>query len=165
MSEHLRVSPRPIVVERTLRHREEDVAQRFLGDPADWLPGRITMRGASTFHARLRVLGAMQEVQYLVGTPWTRGSTVTRRLRVQFPDPPLGMAWVMPVVDGELTVDGRPPRRVGFEGAPVSRGMLDTHRLAAARVMQLLTAGVADRLASPYARVAPTRRARRWKAP
>lgn len=146
MTRYHQSSRRDITIEKELRCYPPDARARFVRDPATWLPGRITMHGASAFRARMPLLGTSLEVELAVGTPWTRGTSTTRRLRVDFPDPPLGMAWVLPIVDGDLSVLGEQRFRLCFEGAAVGARRLAVRRLSAAWVMRRVTAGIVERL-------------------
>jgi hypothetical protein len=137
-----------VVVERPLEGAPPDAEARFLGDPEDWLPGRLTMHGAKTFQARMRLLGAAMDLELRVGMPWTRGSTTTRRLRVEFLEPPFLMTWMLPTVDGELVLmaargDGIVLR---FEGATKAWGLLRGRRLLAPLVMRAIVGAIASRL-------------------
>jgi hypothetical protein len=157
MTDHLELPPRAIVTEQELRSYPPDMRKQFLGDPADWLPGRITMHGQSEFHARMRLYGVAVALQYLVGTPWTRGTSSTRRLRVECLDPPLGMAWILPATDGELTLLGQQRLRLRFEGSVVAARRRSVRRLSATWVMRAVTAGITARLTAQAPPVPPSR--------
>ena len=104
MTGHMQITTRPIMVERALTAYPPNTRRQFRADPADWLPGRLTMHGGSTFHTRTRFLGAGVQLQYTIGPPWHRGDTTTRSMRLELIEPPLGMAWLSPVVEGEVTL-------------------------------------------------------------
>jgi hypothetical protein len=157
MTEHLFVAPRHIVVEHDMRSYPPETRQHFQGDPTHWLPERLTMHGASTFHARTRFLGADVELQYLIGSSWTRGNATTRSMRIEFLEPPLGMAWLLPVVEGELTLWGDPRPRLRFEGRSTVPGLFGVRRWTATRLVRLVTARIADRLSTQAPPVPPSR--------
>ena len=157
MTEHLFLAPRHIHVERTLNAYPPETQHQFRGDPADWLPGRLTMHGGSTFHTRTRFLGANVTLQYTVGPPWMRGDTTTRSLRIEFLDPPLGMAWLLPVVEGELTVWGDPLPRIRFDGRSSVSGLLGVREWSARMLVRGVTAGISDRLSAQAPPVPPSK--------
>lgn len=148
MTDHLFVAPRHINVERALTAYPPETQQHFRGDPADWLPGRLTMHGGSTFHTRTRFLGADVTLQYTVGPPWMRGDTTTRSLRIEFQDPPFGMAWLLPVVEGEMTLSGDPRPQIRFEGRSVVSGLLGVRMWSARTLVRAVTAAITDRLST-----------------
>lgn len=157
MTDRLFVAPRHIVVEHDLRAYPPETRHQFQGDPARWLPGRLTMHGASTFHTRTQFLGAGVELQYTIGSSWTREDATTRSMRIEFLEPPLGMAWLLPVVEGELTTwgDGRP--RLRFEGRSVVSGLLGIRGWAGRRLMRDVTRGISDRLSTQAPPVPPSK--------
>lgn len=156
MTNRRALSPRTITTEKELHSYPPDTQQRFLGDPAGWLPGRMTMHGASDRHVRMRLRGVALELQFDVGTPWTRGTSTTRHLHVAFLDPPLGMGRILPVVDGDLNLLGRQRFRLRFEGAAVGGRRLPVRRLSAAWLMRAVTAGIAARLSAQAQPVLPS---------
>ncbi len=157
MTDHLFVAPRHIVIERPLTAYPPETRQHFRGDPADWLPGRLTMHGGSTFHTRTRFLGADVTLQYTVGPSWLRGDATTRSLRIESLEPPFGMAWVLPLVEGELTVGGDPRPRIRFEGRSVVSGLLGVRIWSARMLMRAVTAGITDRLSTHAPPVPPSK--------
>lgn len=157
MTDHLFVAPRRIVTEHGLSAYPPELQHQFRGDPAQWLPGRLTMHGGSTFHARIRFLGADVVVQYTVGPPWARGDTITRSLRIELIGPPLGMAWLSPVVEGELTLWGEPRPRLQFEGRSSVSGLLGVREWSAQRLVRKVTAGISDRLSAQAPPVPPSK--------
>lgn len=139
-------TPRRIVpAEHELRCYPPDARDRFLADPADWLPGTVTRRGSSTFAVRMPGSGPGLDLQFRVGTPWTRGTSTTRHLRVAFVDPPVGLAWVLPEVVGDLNLLGEQRLRLRFEATTVGR-WLSVRRALAGWVMRTVTTGIAARL-------------------
>lgn len=146
MTDHLELPPRAIATEHEVRSYPPEARKQFLGDPADWLPGRIMMRGGSEFHARMRLFGVAVALQYLVGTPWTRDTSSARRLRVEIVDPPFGLAWILPAADGELTLLGEQRLRLCFEGIVVGARWRAVRRLLATWMMRAVTAGITQRL-------------------
>lgn len=146
MTDHLFIAPRHIVTEQPLAAYPPETHHLFRGDPANWLPGRLIMHGASTFHTRMRLLGARTELQYTVGPSWMRGDATTRSMRIEFLDPPLGMAWLLPVVEGELTVWGGRRPRIRFEGRSAVSGLLGIRAWSARRVAHKVTAAITERL-------------------
>jgi hypothetical protein len=143
-----RESPRrAIAIEQELRCYPPDARDLFLGNPQGWLPGTMTMRGSSTFHARMQLYGVSLKLQFRVGMPWTRGTSTTRHLRVEYLDPPPGVAWILPAVDGDLNLLGEQRLRLRFGGATVG-ARLPGRRLSALRMMCAVTAGIAARLSA-----------------
>jgi hypothetical protein len=159
MTDHLFIAPRHIVTEQPLAAYPPETQDLFRGDPADWLPGRLIMHGASTFHARMRVFGARTELQYTVGPSWMRGDATTRSLRIEFLEPPFGMAWFLPVVEGELTVRGGQRPRIRFEGRSVISGVLGIRTWSARRVAHKVTAAITGRLSVQAPPTAPSKAA------
>jgi hypothetical protein len=157
MTDHLFTAPRHIVVEHDLTAYPPETREQFRGDPAHWLPGRLTMHGASTFHARTRFLGAAVQLQYTVGSSWTRADTTTRSLRTEFIDPPFGMAWLLPVVEGELTLLDEPRPRLRFEGRSAVPGVFGLRTPSARRLARRVTAGISNRLSAHAPPVPPSK--------
>ena len=158
MRDHLFIGPRRIVIERDLTAYPPDIRQQYRGDPAHWLPGRLTMHGASAFHTRTRFLGARVRLEYMIGPPWTRGDATTRSMRIQVLDPPLGMAWLLPVVGGELTIlRGGPSSRLRFEGRSVVSGLLGMRTWSATWLVRRVTDGVTARLSTQAPPVPPSK--------
>ena len=135
---------RVLMAEQELRCYPPDARALFQGDPACWLPGTMIMRGASTFRTRMRMQGVSLELQLRVGMPWTRGTSTTRHLRMECVDP--GMAWLLPAVEGDLTLLGEQRLRLRFEGAAVGVRTLSARRLSVPWVMRRVTAGIVTRL-------------------
>jgi hypothetical protein len=135
-----------ITVEHELHCYPPDARRMFLGDPAAWLPGVMTMHGASTFRTHLRLSGLGLDVQFRLGTPWTRGTSTTRRLQVVVPDPPHGAGWLLPAIDGDLNLVGEQRLRLRFEGATGNARRLSVRRWMAWRVMGAVVAGICARL-------------------
>lgn len=151
MTAHRTGSRRHLVVERDLDIQPSDALHRFTTDPARWLPGHIAMSGATTFHVRIRLLGVRRDLGLTVGIPWTRGTTTTRRLRIDILDPPLGLGWALPAVDGELTlVRAHTVARLRYEAAPDRRGLLHARAWIAGRLMRTIVTGIAGRLGAPH---------------
>jgi hypothetical protein len=159
-SEHVRLSHHAVMAEHALDTFPPDTEARFLGDPEHWLPGRLTMHGAKTFQARMRLLGAAMNLEFRVGMAWTRGETTTRRFRVEFLDPPFLLTWMLPTVDGELVL--MPGRQQGivlrFEGATKTWGLLRGRRLLAPRVMRTIVGAIASRLSTSTPPTSTSRR-------
>ena len=135
-----------VTVERELGCYPPDARRAFLRDPVVWLPGKMTMHGASTFRSDLRLWGMALDVEFRVGTPWTRGTSTTRRLQVEVVHPPLGAAWMLRPIDGDLTLLGEQRLRLRFEGAVTGARARSLRRWSARRMMRALLAGVAARL-------------------
>jgi hypothetical protein len=135
-----------ITVEQELHCYPPDARRMFLGDPAAWLPGAMTMRGGSVFRTRLRLSGMSVEVQFRLGTPWTRGTSSTRRLQVVVPGAPYGMGWLLPAIDGDLNLLGEQRLRLRFEGATSNTRALPIRRWVAGRVMRAVVGGICARL-------------------
>ncbi len=159
MTDHLLVAPRRINTEHGLRVYPPELQHRFRGDPAAWLPGRLTMHGGSTFHTRTRFLGAGVQLQFTVGPPWIRGDTITRSLRIELIEPPLGMAWLSPVVEGELSLWGEPHGRLRFEGHSSVSGLLGVREWSAKRLVRGVTAAISDRLSAQAPSIPPSKAA------
>ncbi|HEX6254450.1 MAG TPA: hypothetical protein VFZ70_01435 [Euzebyales bacterium] len=157
MTDHLFVAHRHIVTEHALSAYPPETQHHFRGDPADWLPGRLTMHGGSTFHMRTRFLGANVTLQYTVGPPWMRGDTATRSLRIEFLERPFGMAWLLPVVEGELTLWGDPRPRIRFKGRSVVSGLFGVRMWSARSLVRGVSAGITDRLSAQAPPVPPSK--------
>lgn len=157
MTDHLFVTPRRIITEHDLRAYPPELQHQFRGDPADWLPGRLTMHGGSTFHTRTRFLGAGVQLQFTVGPSWIRGDTITRNLRIELIGTPLGMAWLSPVVEGELTLWGDPRPRLRFEGHSSVSGLLGVREWSAKRLARRITADISDRLSAQAPPIPPSK--------
>lgn len=158
MTHYLQVSPRAIVIEREVAAHPPQAGERFLGDPAGWLPGRMRMHGGTVFRSQVRVLGADVELEWTVGTPWTRGATTTRRLRAVIVGAPQGLGWVLAGVDGELSLIVRRDRAfLRFEGTPSVTRLRRVRLVVARRLMGAVVAQVAERLATPGLPAPPSR--------
>jgi hypothetical protein len=162
MTDHLFVAPRRIIIERDQAAYPPETHQQFRGDPTQWLPGRLTMHGATIFHARARFLGAGVLLEYTIGPSWTRGDAITRSVRISFLEPPFGMAWLLPVVEGELTLLGDPRPRLRFEGRSTVPGLLGVRGWSAERLVRSVTSAISDRLSAnappvPPSKASPTR--------
>jgi hypothetical protein len=137
-----------LVVEQAVQGPAEQAGRRFAEDPAHWLPGRMLMHGGARFHTRIPLLGMAVEIESVVGTPWNRGDVTTRSLHVEAFTPPYGTAWLLPTVDGELSLlrtDGDALLR--FESGRRHGRRVDPRRLTAPWLVRRLLAGVARRLA------------------
>lgn len=157
MTDHLFSAPRHLVIEHELAAYLPEVQQQFRGDPAQWLPGRLTMHGASTFHTRTRFLGAHVQLQFRIGSSWARGAAITRSVHIEFLEPPLGMAWLLPTVEGELTLLGDPRPQLRFEGRSAVPGLLDVRRWSGARLARKITTSISDRLSTRAPPVPPSK--------
>lgn len=158
MTHYLKVSPRAIVVEREVAAYPPQTAERFLGDPAGWLPGRTKMHGGTVFHTQVRASGATLELEWTVGTPWTRGATTTRRLRAGIIDAPHGPRWALAGVDGELSLARRRDQAfLRFEGAPSASWPRRVRLVVARRLMRTVVAQIAERLVAPGLPARPSR--------
>lgn len=135
-----------ITVEQELLCYPSDARRIFLSDPAAWLPGAMTMHGASTFRTHLRLWGLGFEAQFRVGTPWTRDTSMTRRMQVVLPGAPYGVRWLLPAIDGDLNLLGEQRLRLRFEGARSTARAGHLRRWAARRVMGAVVAGICARL-------------------
>ena len=137
-----------LVVEQPVPAPAAQAGRRFADDPAHWLPGRLLMHGGTRFHTRVHLMGIAVEIESVVGTPWSRGDVTTRSLHVEALAPPYGTAWLLPTVDGELSLlPAGGSALLRFESTPRQGRRVSLHRLIAPRVVRALLAGVAPRLA------------------
>lgn len=157
MTDHLFIAPRHIVAEQELTAYPPEIQHQFRGDPACWLPGELTMHGGATFHTRIRFLGVRTELRFTVGPSWMRGDVTTRRVRIEFLEPPFGVAWLLPVVEGELTVWGDPRPRIRFEGRSAVSGLLGVRTWSARKLVRVATAAITDRLSAQAPPIPPSR--------
>lgn len=139
-------SAQAVVTTSTVRGYPPGVRALFAGDPSAWLPGELTMHGATTFHLRGRLLLSTVTFEYVVGSPWTSGPTIGRRLRVGVVDQTGGRVVPASVTDGELSLTGDDHLVLRFRGAVARGAFTSVRRVVARQELRRITAGIAARL-------------------
>lgn len=151
-----------IVLERLVPGPPQAIQQRFAGDPARWLPGRITEHGGHEFHTVLHVAGITVPLWLHVDTLWLRGEAGARFVRVDLPE---RLGGLLPHrISGDLVVERREDIGVALQFTPtfdsaaaggIFRMLGLTHLLGRAIARRLHT-GIAERLGQRSVGDAPT---------